>query len=510
MLALALVAGLYALQYNIFQQAIPHDTTFHIYAAQQILDGHALYRDVAIIKAPLSDFLTAAAMLGARLIGISDIMGARLLSLAAATATTAVTYLAGRTLFRSRAVGVLAGLVMAGWNFYGLRAVTGPEPKAFLILFGMLALVWVARREWGRAGAAAALTALAWQPGLMVAAIALAAALVAPWLTSGPFPDRPRRAVGNAARLLAGFAVPFLFVLFYLGAYDALRAAFDATIGANVNHFNNARAQTPLPQILRENFAEILSEGAQYCFSPREYWLVGGALLGLAGIALSALADAVRHRRLPLDLHRVPLLLYTLGFAGFALVDFDFCPDLFPLLPALALGVAWLIWTAARGAGRGTELFSRAARARPVTLALAAGAAALLVWIYLLDVWGYRVTGVNFGDQLAVAEAAKKYLAPGDRVLSFGDAIVPVELHLPNAHKILHLGSKSGIGILASEPGGMQGMIAALDHDAPRLITLSRVNILPGTRPFYDWVNARYDPAENFPRANIQLYVLRP
>src|SRR5581483_4362242 len=193
MLVLALVAAEYALHYNIFLQAIPHDTTYHIYAAQQMLDGHAIYRDVAIIKAPLSDFATALALVVGRALGISDIMSARLMSLLTFMGTASVTYWAGRVLFKSRAVGLIAGLIMAGWDFYGLRAVTGPEPKAFLILFAMLALVCIAQERWFLAGVCAALTTLAWQPGLMVAVFALGGALLVPWIgrtERHPFPAR--------------------------------------------------------------------------------------------------------------------------------------------------------------------------------------------------------------------------------------------------------------------------------------------------------------------------------
>lgn len=520
MIALALVAIEYALHYNLFLQAIPHDTTYHIYAAQQMLVGHPIYRDVAIIKAPLADFAAAFAIAGARGIGISDVMGTRLLSLLVAAATTSMTYLAGRVLLRSRVVGVLAGVIMAGWDFYGLRSVTGPEPKAFLIFFTLLAFVLLARRRWFLAGFSAALATLAWQPGLMVAAIVAAGALYEPFLAPEDAPagrGAPRfslRAVGwgQAARVLGGFAVPLALLLVYLAANGAAVAAWNATIGANLIHFRNTQAQASLPQIVRENYDEILLDGGQYCFSPLEDWLVYGSLLGFGGLVVAQVAAGLRARRLPLDLERLPLILYTLGFVGFTLIDFDFCPDLFPLLPVMALSIGWLGWTAARGVGLlVTRLLPHSPTVARLTPYVCAGLLALwLGYVYLLDVRAYRVTGMTFQDQLDVAQAARDYLAPGDTVLSFGNAIVPVELHLENAHKIIHLGSKSGLGVLASEPGGVQGMLDSLDRNPPKLVTLARENRPAWTAPIYAWFDAHYDAADVFPRANMRFLIRKP
>jgi hypothetical protein len=217
----------------------------------------------------------------------------------------------------------------------------------------------------------------------------------------------------------------------------------------------------------------------------------------------------VRTKRAPLNLNRTPLILYTLSFAAFSLIDFDFCPDLFPLLPVLALSAGWLVWAIARIVGEFAERFVSAASAQLLQFVVVAVAVVLIIGVYLFDVREYTVRGVNFQDQMAVVETAKKYLNPGERVLTFGNAIVPVELHMQNAVKILHLGSKSGLGVLASEPGGLEGMLAALDRDPPKLITLSRENHPEWAQPFYVWLEQRYAPADVFPRANIRFFILK-
>lgn len=512
LLLLAFIAVEYALSYNIFLQAIPQDTTYHIYAAQQILDGHAIYRDVAIIKAPLADLATAFALAFGRGISVSDIMSARLLSLLTATGTVLVTYWAGRVLFRSRVVGFTAGLIMAGWDFYGLRAVTGPEPKAFLILFAMPAFVFIAKKRWVAAGICAALATLSWQPGLMIAALAVAAALIAPWLETGRVPRAQLWRVGLAQglRVLGGLAIPFGFVAAYLLWNNALTPAWNATIGANLTHFNNEQARTPFLKILRDNIEEIFLTDARYCYSPRENWLGLTGVLGFAGIIAFQIREARSAGRAPVDLERTPLILYTLGFAAFSLVDFDFCPDLFPLLPIVAICTGWLVWQFTRAAAAGVVKIFPRWQARVVEWALAGVIVLALFYVYVWDVSAYTVTGTTFEDQMYAVEVAKKYLEPGDTVLSFGNAIILVELQMLNASKIIHLGSKSGQGVLAFEPGGIQGMVYDLDRKPPKLITLARDKELDWAAPFYAWLDEFYEPADVAPRAGIRFYLRKP
>jgi hypothetical protein len=137
------------------------------------------------------------------------------------------------------------------------------------------------------------------------------------------------------------------------------------------------------------------------------------------------------------------------------------------------------------------------------------GVGALLIWLYWFDVWGYQITGTSFVDQLEVANAAREYLQPGDRVLTFGNTIVPVELQMANATKILHLGSKSGLGVLAFEPGGVEGMLSDLERDPPRVVTLARETRLEWTKPIYEWLERRYEPGPIFGRANMRILILR-
>ena len=110
----------------------------------------------------------------------------------------------------------------------------------------------------------------------------------------------------------------------------------------------------------------------------------------------------------------------------------------------------------------------------------------------LLDAHGYKVQGLTYRDQVNIARKAETYLKPNSQVLAFGNAIVLVELHLENTSKDLHLGSKSGRGVLEYEPGGVDAMLDALDQNPPRLVSLSRITKQDWNQDFYDWVQERY------------------
>jgi len=496
------------LQYDLPDQPTPQDTTYHIYAAQQMLEGHAIYRDVAIIKAPLADFMTTFALVVGRLLHLRDTIAARILFMLVATLTIGVIYLTGRRLFQSRIVGIVATLIVAGNNFFGESAVSGPEPKTLIILFSFAALILIARRNWGWAGICSALAALAWQPGAMVMAITAGAAILAPWLDKSSPNWRTRANWLPFARSVGGMILPFAVLVAYLALNNALLPAWNATIGANVSHLNNRLEGAPLNEWMQYNAQQISRTMRTYCVAATEWWqlVVGG--LGIFGIGLTALGAAIRSKRLPLNLERTPLLLYGIGFGIFTLIDFDFCPDLFPLLPVLAIGVGWMVWTVIRGAAQLVTHFSTPRAAKIVTLVSSLVVILVLTDVGVVDAMQYEIPGIQYRDQLNLARRAAAYLHPKNQILSLGNAVILVELHRDNASKIVHLGEKSARGVLQYEPGGMDAMIEALDQNPPKLISLARVTRQEWNADFLDWVQDNYHLVFDDKYNSVKLYLL--
>lgn len=507
MAGLALLAGWTLLQFDMTQQPLPGDTTYHIYAAQQMLEGHPIYRDVTIVKTPLADFMTLFALLAGRAFGLDDIVSARLMFFLLTLASVLVVYLAGRDLLSSRAAGVIAALVVAGNDFYGIRALTGPEPKTLVGLFSMAALVLIARRAWFWAGVSAALAALAWQPAALTMAIVLLAALLAPQEEKISWRTRARYAA--PLRALFGMLLPIFALLLYLGAYDALRAAYGATIGANLSHLGNQTAQTPFNELVEWNAHWVAYNIDLYCMTAVERWQLVFGVVGFVGIVASEIYRIARAKRWEFNVKRAPLILYTVGFAAFTLVDFNWCPDLYPFLPVLGLGIGWCVAQLAEGARRVISKTNPRYGAW-TAFGIVALAATAILYMNLLDVLTYKRQGIAYRDQRALVRQVRARFKPGDRILSIGNALILVEMRLPNASKIIHFGSKAGRGVLENEPGGMEGWLASLAANPPRLITLSRAPRADWNEDFYAWLDENYRRVIQDKYNAVDVYILRP
>ena len=350
----------------------------------------------------------------------------------------------------------------------------------------------------------------------MLGVLVIAAALVEPFLrdeqdaaTTGSKKTMRRKAVRQGISAIAGSAIPFALLFVYLIGNDAIIAARNATIGANFVHFANEARQTPLLATFSTNLAKMASDAPVYCF-PTELPLVGFGALGFCGIVAAEIARGIARRRVPINLERTPFILYTLGFVVISVVDYDFCPDLIPLLPVIAIGSGWLVWQFAAWVGRvSTRGQGTPSKPRAQSVVFAAAAGAVLISAFW-DVRGYQPTNFTYQDQQEVARVAEENLKPNDTILTFGDTIILTELHRDNASKVLHLGSKSGLGVLAFEPGQVQGMIDGLQRHPPKLVSLARETRPQWTRPFYHWLNTNYNLLEAFPKPGIRLYIQKP
>jgi hypothetical protein len=504
---LAIIAGWTFLQFDITQQPLPGDTTYHIYSAQQMLLGHPIYRDVAIVKTPLADFITLFALPIGRALNIDDVMSARLVFFLLSIATVVVVYLAGRVLLDSRAAGVIAALVVAGNDFFGIRAVTGPEPKTLVALFALAALLFLAQRRWFWAGVCASLAALAWQPAAITMALVLGGALLAPVAEPSAWRAHTRWLV--TLRAVVGMALPFLALIIYLGANGALGAAYGSTIGANLSHLGNQTAHTPLNELVEWNAYWVAYNVNLYCIAPDARWQIVVGVLGFGSMLAAETLAAVRRKRELFNLRRTPLLLYTLGFGAFTLLDFNWCPDLYPFLSVFGLGIGWFVAMAAKGVGEIAVRANHSARGRVLALALCLLAALGVFMVNVLDVRAYHRTGISYRDQLDLVHQVRMRADPGDRILSIGNAIILVEMHLPNASNIIHFGSKAGRGVLENESGGMDGMVVGLDQNPPRFVTLSRAQRQDWNEDFYEWLDSRYRLVIRDKYNAVDVYVLR-
>lgn len=482
LITLTLLAFVVFLQNAPFTRALSPDLSMMMYVGQEMARGHPPYKYAMIVKTPLTPTLAALALVAGRPFGADDVAAMRLLFIALAVAAVLLTYLFARDAFQSRAVGWFSALALTSIAFLGARAATGPEPKLVVLVFGIATCWAIHKRAAWWAGVCAALAFLAWQ----IAGIYLGVAMLALWLGA-----EPQARWRQAGRVLAGFSLTLAPFVLYLTATGALYDAWAQTILGNFNFLRGAEAGASggLGARVAQN-ATKFGVAPWRCLANERALVVLG-IAGVLGFTAAALRELRRKNLRDAPWGVLALSASALGFAVFALYDFQNCPDLPPFFSWLALGCGWLIV-------RVLEWLSRTVtRVAPRTTRWVASALFGLATLALL---AYGTSDSFLTDsanrlrapQEQIAARVEQELQPGDTLQQFGDAVVLVLTGRPNATPVLHLGPKQHQGIFFMYENGLDGYIAYLDAHKPRVITLSRRKDEAWAQKLYAWIDANY------------------
>ena len=189
-----------------------------------------------------------------------------------------------------------------------------------MLVFLLTSLILTGRRRWLGAGACAALATLTWQPALLVAVVAVAAAA----LTAGP--GRARALL----RFVVGGTIPTVVTALYFVQAGAARQAFDGFFVVNLRYTTQPSIfdHRVLGQLWHDYHSSLL--------------LVVAGLLSLLVLAGRAVPSVVLPAEAP---STVAWRLTVVGAGGLAAVVWTVCvvnggPDLFVVLPFAALGAA--------------------------------------------------------------------------------------------------------------------------------------------------------------------------
>jgi hypothetical protein len=163
------------------------------------------------------------------------------------------------------------------------------------------------------------------------------------------------------------------------------------------------------------------------------------------GLPLLAVLAAVRRAWVVL----APLLV----IAAFSALDFQGYPDVYPLLPYAALGLAGAVALAAR------------------VRALQVVAAAALV-VVVATSWTRFAGDDALGAQRAAATEIERLLLPGDTVYALGDPTPLVLIDRGNPSRYIYLSSGVGAWQIARTPGGFDGWMADIRAARPAVIVL--------------------------------------
>ena len=177
---------------------------------------------------PLAHLLPAVGAVGARIVGVDDLVGMRVLFLLISVATVAMVYVVGRNLFGSPAAGLASASTFL--CFYGFieYASNGPREKTPMVLF-LVCVMWaLGRRRWFLAGVFLGLATLVLQIALFVGAPLVGVALVV-GLRRGAL----LRAI---ARVALGGLAPLAVVSAYFLVVGAFRDFVDAYVVINLRY----------------------------------------------------------------------------------------------------------------------------------------------------------------------------------------------------------------------------------------------------------------------------------
>lgn len=482
------------LAYRPWRQFEGGDSALYDYIAQEILRGQMSYRDVVDIKGPLGTHLSAFAMAIGKLIGLRDIVAVRLFHVLLVGLLSAVTYLVAEIYLRNRFAAIIAFLVPLLPEQFALMAITGTQPKLPMILFGMLALLMIARDRPFWAGICSMLSCLCWQPGLMFtgAAVLIFSRYLSSW--------RDLRAV----KVMIGAAIPLAIVLAYFYARGALSDFWAWSITYNFSVFapeakaSMGQAVTKLWQIIIRVFKydrpiAILS------------------LFGLVLFTVNRLRDKLKGRAAFASpgLLRDAVIIPPLVYLAFCLINFQASADLIPLFPFIGIFAGWFFIEAGRLIA---TVSTRWLKSGPGLMQrewlIPALALSIVLVVLVVRVASYRVYGKTLKDQDNEFKTLAGLLGPDDRIFVHGTVEILVLLNRPNLNPYVDLDWDKDNFAASRKPGGWNAIMNEMEAQAPKLVALSRLRAVTHRADLERWVQQHYDKLDLFNYERV--FIRRP
>jgi hypothetical protein len=421
-LSLLVAAALFA-RFGI-DGSLSRDEAVYAYGGQQLDHGVPFYASIFDQKTPGAAYLAG---LGAALGGLDGIRSAFFVC---ACLTVVAVYLLGLELSGS-VLGALAGaVVFASFQGFAIDALSGPDAKTPGILLAVLSMLLVLRRRWFWAGVCGALAFLFWQPLLIYLALAVV--------------------VARRWSVVLGAAVPLAVTVVYFAIAGALGEFVQAAFVFPVVGLHRT------PETVGQRLGHIAGVVHAHYAAP----------LVWSGLALLIVIGAVR---------RWWLVLASLAaIAAFSALDFQGYPDVYPLLPYAALGIAGAV--------------AIAARQRAVAV-VAVFALAVLV----ATSWTRFSSDEGLVAQRAAAAAIQHRLAPGDTVYALGDPAPLVLAGHRNPSRYIFLGSGVDAWTQSHTRGGFAGWMAGIRASDPAVIVMHgwRSEI---QRRAATWLHTQYVP----------------
>ena len=475
--------------YKPFSQIEDGDSALYDYIAQCIVRGQMPYKDVIDIKAPGSFYLSAFAIVGGGVLGIRDIIAARLLHILLAGILSAVVFLVANVYLRDRFAALLSALFLLTLPHFALWTVGGGQPKLPMILFGMLSLLLAAKDRPFLAGFCSMLACLCWQPGLLFTGTTLL--IFSRYLTTW----RDFRAL----KVLIGAAIPLAATLLYFRSRGALGDLWTWTVVFNYSIY----ARNTL-EGARNSLGHILNVSVK--IFKADIVIVGLGLIGFVLFGVQRLRERLRGKgaiQSP-DLFRDAIVIAPLAYFVACLIRFNGGPYLIPFLPFIGLFFGWFV----------VELARRLKASRLPGGAVQPGIATWfpnLLLIVLLTLLGYRAVAYRFESiptlqaQERQIDAIAARLSDSETIYVHGSSEILVLLNKPNLNPYILLDWGKDEYIAQKMYGGsFEAIIEEMESRAPKVVALGRLQRVSHREDLRRWVEQHY---ESLDLQGLSVYV---
>lgn len=425
---------------------LTRDDSIYAYGGQQMAHGVPPYTSVFDPKGPLPTMLAGLGAAAARLLGKNDVLMMRLEFFGCSVLTVLMIYLLVVRLWNSVLAGVVAAVVFASFQGFAQGALAGPEAHSPDVLFAVVSMWFVARRQWYWAAFAGSLAfAVKQTTGIVYPVVAILGAVV--WAAS-----RRWRAAGIA---IAGALTPLAALIGYFAVAGGLGTFFESAFV-----FPVVGLRRPHPQTVLQRLAGVAQTVNVYPLSAVLFWL--GAVF-LVACAVASVVRAGSDRRWALREPLVLVVLVTFLYqAGYTLVDFmRFDQYLYPLLPYPAIGFGAATAFAVQRLRR-----PQMVRTGIAVLATAGIALTAVSW----TLFG-RGNDHLLRNQRATACAIDRIVGPGATLYAIGNPVPLVLTHRRSPDRFIYLDSGVAQWKIDHTAGGFNGWVdQVLDTGAPVIV----------------------------------------
>ena len=300
-----------------FQDGLDRDAALYVYAGQAVADGAPPYVEVMNRSGPLAQLLPGAGIALGRLVGLDDVVGARVFFFLLLVVTPALVYLLARDVFSSRLAGSTAAATLLAFRGLALSATDGTQSKLAMLVLLVLALLLLTRGRWLWAGVVTGLATLSWQPVVIVLVVV---ALVLALVPSGDL----RRRLAGLPRFVGGGALSLGAIVAYSLATGSLDASVEGFWAINAGYTDQ----------------QGLGTSPGHAWDALTTWFGWTVVLLVAGCVSSvALGLRALIRRSGRDGDVAALGAGTLAGVGWSLAAFQGGPDALVVVPMAAIGV---------------------------------------------------------------------------------------------------------------------------------------------------------------------------